>query len=114
MHPVRELVLLGAQCIGEGIHAVELAQQSFEFGSITQRDHCAQISSLPGDRHAVDGQDVLVGDHEGVGPVERPGQQIGKSSAAAFPRNSALCASSISPTNSTSVPSMSGFMRCVK
>src|SRR5436305_1211654 len=44
----------------------------------------------------------------------RSGQQIGNSSAAALPRNSVLCASSISPTNSTSVPWSNGFMRCVK
>ena len=76
VHAICELVLLGAQGVGERIDAVELAQESFQLGPVAQRHHCAQISSVPEDRHAIDRQDVLVGDDDGVGPGQRPGQQV--------------------------------------
>ena len=48
VHPVGELVLLGAQRVGQRVDAVELAQQSLELGAVAQRDHCAQIASRRG------------------------------------------------------------------
>ena len=73
-------MLLGAQRVGERIDAVELAQEAFELGAVAQRHDRAQVASVSGDRHAVDHQDVVVGDHDGIWPGERSGEQIAQAS----------------------------------
>lgn len=52
---------LDVERVRERVDPVELAQQALELGAVTQCDHRAEIAPIPGDRHSVDHQDVIVG-----------------------------------------------------
>ncbi len=46
VHAVRELVLLGAQRVGECVDAVEFADQRLQLGAVAQSDHRAELAPL--------------------------------------------------------------------
>ncbi len=54
---------------GQRVDVVELAQEPLELGAVADGDHGAELASARRDRHPVDDQHVLVGQHDLVVPA---------------------------------------------
>ena len=66
VHPVGELVGLGAQRVGGAAGVVQLAGQPDELGAVPQGDHPAAVLASYGDRRAVEDQHPLAVQHDPV------------------------------------------------
>ena len=73
---MRELVLLGAERVGEAADVVQLPQQGLELGAVAQGDDRADVTAAHVDRHAVDDEHAVVHEHDVVGTFDAPGEHV--------------------------------------
>ena len=73
---VRELVLLGAERVGEVAHVVELAEQRLEVGAVAQRDDRADRAAAHLDGHPVHDQHPLADEDDLVAALDAAREDV--------------------------------------